>query len=166
MRKSKWLALAMGALLTMSLIGTALAEPPTPAEPTPPAGNWENMRGWMDSQFGEGFFDKMHGSWEGMTEACNTMAGAGGMMGGSATGSGGMMGGGATGSGFTGSSGMMGGGFTSSGGMMGSGAQTGSAPGRSGVNIRPGNGTSRISLGSMMGNFLGGLRSTVLPNWF
>lgn len=155
MRRSKWLALAMGALLTMSLIGTALAEPPTPAEPTPPAGNWENMRGWMDSQFGEGFFDKMHGSWEGMTEACNTMAGAGGMMGG-----------GATGSGFTGSGGMMGGGFTSSGGMMGSGAQTGSAPGRSGVNIRPGNGTSRTNLGSMMGNFLGGLRSTVLPNWF
>jgi hypothetical protein len=30
----------------------------------------------MDSIWGEGFFDQMHGSWEGMAEACDTMMGS------------------------------------------------------------------------------------------
>ncbi|MDP2661666.1 MAG: hypothetical protein Q8R28_13135 [Dehalococcoidia bacterium] len=97
MRKAMWIAVLAGALLTVFLVGTALAEPPTPGAPVAPAvGDWGAMRDWMDAQWGQGFFDRMHGSPEGMGEACNTVMGSGGMVGfgiGSTTQhSGGMMG--------------------------------------------------------------------------
>lgn len=96
MKKTKWIAMIVGTLLAAVLLGTALAEPPTPTNPSsppPPGANWESMRNWMDSIWGEGFFDRMHSSPEAMTESCNTMMGSGGMMGaGGMMGSGGMMG--------------------------------------------------------------------------
>ncbi|MDO8690080.1 MAG: hypothetical protein Q7R39_08745 [Dehalococcoidia bacterium] len=98
MRKAIWIAVLAGALLTVLLVGPALAGPPAPgATATPAVGDWGAMRDWMDAQWGQGFFDRMHGSPEGMVETCNTMMGGGGMMG-SGTGSttqghsGGMMG--------------------------------------------------------------------------
>src|SRR3989304_3385910 len=103
MGRLKWIAITLGAVLTLSVLGTALAQPPAPGtpKPAPPAGPLGDMRDWMDSYFGQGTFDKMHSSWEGMVDTCNSIMGEGGMMG-----SGGMMGG---------AGGMMGG----AGGMMG-----------------------------------------------
>ncbi len=82
MKKAIWIAVLVGALLTVLLVGTALAEPPAPGAPTPPAmGDWGGMRDWMDAQWGQGFFDRMHASPEAMVETCNTMMSGGGMMG-------------------------------------------------------------------------------------
>ena len=133
MRRAKWIAIIAGTLLTVFLVGTALADPPTPTKPanpaTAPAGGWEAMRDWMDSRWGQGFFDRMHGSSEGMVETCNTMMGSGGMMD-----NGGMMG---------------------SGGMMGPGTGMGTQSPYGGM-MGPGNTPTRSGgRGTMMGNFMG-----------
>lgn len=154
MKRAKWIAVVAGALLTVALLGTALAEPPTPTTPatppTPQTDNWDSMRDWMDSQYGEGFFDRMHGSYEGMTESCNTMMGSGAA-------GGGMMGGGMMGSG-TWSGGMMGGG-TWGGGMMGPAAGA-SAQGRyGGIMGQWAPATRSSGWGTMMSGFMNGLGS-------
>ncbi|MDP2725922.1 MAG: hypothetical protein Q8P59_00120, partial [Dehalococcoidia bacterium] len=108
--RNKQIIIVLAALLALMLIGTALAEPPTPTNPAPsptsPVDPLGNMRDWMDRYWGQGSFDSMHSSPEGMVETCNSMMGSGGMMGG-----GSMMGNGAR----TSSQG-------SYGGMMGSGS--------------------------------------------
>lgn len=164
MGRFKWIAITLGAVLTLTVLGTALAEPPAPGtpKPTPPAGTLGDMRSWMDSYFGQGTFDRMHSSWEGMVDTCNSIMGEGGMMGGA----GGMMGG--PGGMMGGAGGMMGG----AGGMMGNGSRTGPGTrtstgqgtygGMMGGNWAPRSG----GWGGMMGNFMGGIRNTMLPPVF
>lgn len=145
--RARLLVLLAGALLTLAVLGTALADPPTPTTPppTPPTGSGDTMREWMDNQWGKGFFDQMHSSSEGMVGSCNTMMSSGAM-----TGSGGMMGNGA----MAGNSGMMGNGAGPTngrgyGGMMG-------------INQAPGSG----GWGGIMGNFMGGVRAGLRLPWF